>query len=141
MERIAAEEGLNPRILLEVNLAGEASKHGFCARGIATGFGIVLSLGRLTVEGLMTIPPLAPGAGGIAPLFCCPARTTRPTRNRVSRPVAATFHGMSDDFPIAIEEGATLVRVGTAIFGQRLNEGEGPFVPGHLALRDSRGRS
>src|SRR6476619_4885903 len=60
MERIADEEGIRPRILLEVNLAGEASKHGFSAESLRRDLETILSLGRLSVEGLMTIPPLAP---------------------------------------------------------------------------------
>lgn len=119
MQRIAAEEGLQPRILLEVNLAGEASKHGFGPETLRRDLEAVLSLGRLTVEGLMTIPPLASEPEASRRYFVA----LRELRDQLE----AEFHvrlpqlsmGMSDDFPIAIEEGATLVRVGSAIFGER----------------------
>ena len=62
MQRIAEEEGMQPRVLLEVNLAGEASKHGFSPDGLRRELDSALSLVRLTIEGLMTIPPLAPEA-------------------------------------------------------------------------------
>ncbi len=119
MERIAAEEGLRPRILLEVNLAGEASKHGFQPDTLRRDFEAILSLGRLTVEGLMTIPPLAPEPEASRRYFVAlrELRDQLETEFHVRLPQLSM--GMSDDFTVAIEEGATLVRVGTAIFGQR----------------------
>ena len=116
MERIAAEDGLQPRILLEVNLAGEASKHGFAPEALRRDLEAILSLGRLTVEGLMTIPPLAPEPEASRRYFVA-LRALREAEFHVRLPQLSM--GMSDDFPIAIEEGATLVRVGTAIFGPR----------------------
>src|SRR3954471_2586978 len=59
MQRIADEDGLRPRILLEVNLAAEASKHGFAPEDLRADFEKLLSLGRLAIEGLMAIPPQA----------------------------------------------------------------------------------
>src|SRR2546423_3800768 len=60
LNRIAEEEGMHPRILLEVNVSGEGSKHGFAPEKLRAEMEIALSLGRLSIEGLMTIPPLAP---------------------------------------------------------------------------------
>ena len=119
MERIAAEEGLRPRILLEVNLAGEASKHGFAPETLRRDFETVLSLGRLTVEGLMIIPPLAAEPEASRHYFVAlrEFRDQLETEFQVRLPQLSM--GMSDDFPVAIEEGATMVRVGTAIFGHR----------------------
>ena len=119
MERIAGEEGMRPRILLEVNVAGEASKYGFSPEALRRDLEAALSLGRLTIEGLMTLPPLAPEAEASRRYFVA----LRELRDRLE----AEFNvhlpqlsmGMSGDFPVAIEEGATLVRVGTAIFGER----------------------
>jgi pyridoxal phosphate enzyme (YggS family) len=119
MQRIAEEEGMQPRILLEVNVAGEASKHGFAPEKLRRDLETILSLGRLTIEGLMTIPPLAPEAEMSRPYFVAlrELRDALETEFRVKLPRLSM--GMSGDFEIAIEEGATLVRVGTAIFGAR----------------------
>jgi PLP dependent protein len=119
MQRIAEDEGMQPRVLLEVNLAGEASKHGFSPDELRRDLDSALSLGRLTIEGLMTIPPLAPEAEGSRSYFVAlrELRDQLETEFKIGLPQLSM--GMSGDFPIAIEEGATLVRVGTAIFGER----------------------
>src|ERR1043166_9350940 len=62
MNRIADEEGLRPRLLLEVNVAGEGSKIGFAPETLRSQMETILELPRLTIEGLMAIPPLAPEA-------------------------------------------------------------------------------
>jgi pyridoxal phosphate enzyme (YggS family) len=119
MNRIAEEEGLYPRVLLEVNVAGEGSKIGFAPDALRMEMEALLALSRLTIEGLMTIPPFAAEAEESRPYFVA----LRELRDRF----AAQFQialpqlsmGMSGDFAIAIEEGTTLVRVGTAIFGKR----------------------
>jgi pyridoxal phosphate enzyme (YggS family) len=119
MNRIAEEEGLHPRVLLEVNVAGEGSKIGFAPDALRAEMEALLALPRLTIEGLMTIPPFTAEAEESRPYFVA----LRELRDRF----AAQFQialpqlsmGMSGDFAIAIEEGATLVRVGTAIFGKR----------------------
>ncbi|HEY3663492.1 MAG TPA: YggS family pyridoxal phosphate-dependent enzyme [Chthoniobacterales bacterium] len=119
MQRIADEDGMQPRILLEVNVAGEASKHGFTPEAVRRDLETVLSLGRLTVEGLMTIPPLAPEAEAARRYFVA----LRELRDKLEADFGVSLPrlsmGMSGDYAIAIEEGATLVRVGTAIFGER----------------------
>ncbi|MDP9004693.1 MAG: YggS family pyridoxal phosphate-dependent enzyme [Verrucomicrobiota bacterium] len=119
MNRIAEEEGLRPRVLLEVNVAGEGSKIGFAPDTLRAQMETLLELPRLTIEGLMTIPPFAAEAEASRSYFV----QLRELRDRF----AAEFKiglpqlsmGMSGDFAVAIEEGATLVRVGTAIFGKR----------------------
>jgi pyridoxal phosphate enzyme (YggS family) len=119
MERIADEEGMRPRILLEVNVAGEASKHGFSPEALRRDLEAALSLGKLTIEGLMTIPPLAPEAEASRRYFVA----LRELRDQLEAEFAVKLPqlsmGMSGDFAIAVEEGATLIRVGTAIFGER----------------------
>ena len=119
LQRIAGEEGASPRILLQVNVAGEASKHGFSPEALRRDFETLLSLGRLTLEGLMTIPPLAPDAEASRRYFAAlhDLRDGLETEFNVLLPQLSM--GMSGDFKVAIEEGATLVRVGTAIFGSR----------------------
>jgi len=119
MERVADEEGMRPRILLEVNLAGEASKHGFSAEGLRRDLETILSLGRLSVEGLMTIPPLAPEAEMSRRHFVALRELRDQLETEFNLRLPQLSMGMSGDYPIAIEEGATLVRVGTAIFGSR----------------------
>jgi pyridoxal phosphate enzyme (YggS family) len=119
MNRIADEEGLRPRVLLEVNVAGEGSKIGFAPGDLRAGMETLLALPRLTIEGLMTIPPLAPEAETSRQYFVA----LREWRDQVETECGAKLPqlsmGMSGDFLVAIEEGATLVRVGTAIFGKR----------------------
>ena len=119
LERIAEEDGMRPRVLLEVNVAGEASKHGFSPERLREELDALLSLGRLTLEGLMTIPPLAPEADASRRYFVIlrELRDRMETDFKVKLPHLSM--GMSGDFAVAIEEGATLVRVGTAIFGAR----------------------
>jgi pyridoxal phosphate enzyme (YggS family) len=119
MNRIADEEGLHPRVLLEVNVAGEGSKIGFTPDSLRAGMETLLGLPRLSIEGLMTIPPLAPEAEASREYFCAlrDLRDQFAAQFQVRLPILSM--GMSGDFSVAIEEGATLVRVGTAIFGKR----------------------
>jgi PLP dependent protein len=119
MDRIAADEGMRPRVLLEVNVAGEGSKFGFAPDKLREQMEALLALQRLSILGLMTIPPLADKAEASRRYFA----QLREVRDRLQ----TEFHvdlpqlsmGMTQDFPIAVEEGATLVRIGTAIFGER----------------------
>jgi pyridoxal phosphate enzyme (YggS family) len=119
MERIAEEEGVRPRVLLEVNVAGEASKHGFSPEALRRDLEAALSLGRLTIEGLMTLPPFAPEAEASRQYFIALRKLRDQLEAEFDVRLPQLSMGMSGDFPIAIEEGATLVRVGTAIFGER----------------------
>ena len=119
IERIAAEDGALPRVLLEVNVAGEGSKFGFSPEKIRAQIEELLALKRLTIEGLMCIPPPQPRAE-MARRFFIALRELRDQLEREFRiSLPQLSMGMSGDFAVAIEEGATLVRVGTAIFGER----------------------
>ncbi len=119
MNRIAAEDGERPRLLLEVNVAGEGSKFGFKAETLRAEIGSLLALSRLSIEGLMCIPPLAEEAEGSRKFFV----QLRELRDSLEKEFDVNFPhlsmGMTQDYWIAVEEGATLVRVGTAIFGER----------------------
>jgi PLP dependent protein len=119
MNRIAAEEGGHPRGLLEVNVAGEGSKFGFTTETLRAEMEPLLELQRLSIEGLMCIPPLADEAESSRKYFV----QLRELRDSVEREFSLKLPhlsmGMTQDFWIAVEEGATLVRVGTAIFGER----------------------
>jgi PLP dependent protein len=119
MNRIAAEDGERPRLLLEVNVAGEGSKFGFKTETLRAEIGSLLALPRLSIEGLMCIPPLTEEAEASRKFFV----QLRELRNSLEKEFAVKFPhlsmGMTQDYWIAVEEGATLVRVGTAIFGER----------------------
>jgi hypothetical protein len=119
MNRIAADEGMHLRVLLEINVAGEGSKFGFSPDKLREQMEELLALQRLSILGLMTIPPQADKAEASRRYFA----QLRELRDRLQK----EFHvdlpqlsmGMTQDFPIAVEEGETLLRVGTAIFGER----------------------
>jgi pyridoxal phosphate enzyme (YggS family) len=119
MDRIAGEEGSHPRVLLEVNVAGEGSKIGFAPDVLRAEMAALLGLPRLTIEGLMTIPPLAPEAEASRRFFVALREIRDQLAAEFQMQLPRLSMGMSDDFVVAIEEGATLVRVGTAIFGKR----------------------
>jgi PLP dependent protein len=119
INRIAEDEGLHPRVLLEVNVAGEGSKFGFTPDNLREGMESLLALSRLSILGLMTIPPIAEEAEASRKYFL----ELRGLRDRLQTEfkvdLAQLSMGMTQDYAVAIEEGATLVRVGTAIFGER----------------------
>src|SRR6266403_1828740 len=119
INRVAADEGMHPRVLLEVNVAGEGSKFGFSPDKLREQMEELLALPRLSILGLMTIPPLAEESEASRKHFV----QLRELRDRLQTDfqvdLAQLSMGMTQDFPIAVEEGATLVRVGTAIFGER----------------------
>jgi pyridoxal phosphate enzyme (YggS family) len=118
-DEIAPELGLFPKVFLQVNVAGEASKGGFEPTTLRAEMESLLSLKRLEIIGLMTIPPAAPDPKAARPWFVA-LREFRDTLEgdfNVSLPYLSM--GMSGDFEVAIEEGATHVRVGSAIFGKR----------------------
>src|SRR5450432_4113984 len=119
MDRIGEEEGIRPRVLLEVNVSGEASKHGFAPAALRQELEAALSLGRLSIEGLMTMPPLAPEAEASRRYFVAMRELRDELEAEFDLRLPQLSMGMSHDFTVAIEEGATLVRVGTAIFGTR----------------------
>ncbi len=110
-------------VFLEVNLAGEATKHGFAPAAVAAAAREVAALPGLRLVGLMAIPPEEEEAERMRPWFRALA-TLRDELATLPELAAAGFPGwlsmgMSGDFEIAIEEGATHVRVGTALFGPR----------------------
>jgi hypothetical protein len=118
VSRRAAEAGRTPAVYVEVNTSGDATKHGVAPEGLLALIERVRSLPALRPEGLMTIGPLRGGAEGARDSF----RRLRALRDlaveRALLPADAGLSmGMSDDYEIAIEEGATIVRVGSALFG------------------------
>jgi pyridoxal phosphate enzyme (YggS family) len=119
VERIAEEDGLFPRVLLQVNVAGEGSKFGFKPEVLVENMERLLELQRLSIEGLMTIPPLAADAEKSRPHFARLRSLRSELEQRFHLKLPHLSMGMSDDFGVAIAEGATIVRVGTRIFGPR----------------------
>jgi pyridoxal phosphate enzyme (YggS family) len=119
IDRIASELGLFPRVLLEVNVSGEGSKFGFTPDGVRRCAARLLSLPRVQVEGLMTMAPIVEHAEDARPFFAGlrKLRDEIAAENNAALPILSM--GMSNDFGAAIAEGATLVRIGTAIFGPR----------------------
>ncbi len=119
LNRIADEAGAFPKVLIEVNVAGESSKFGFTPERVRAQMEELLALDRVQIEGLMTIAPFAPEAEASRPHFAALRELRERLQAEFRVPLPRLSMGMSGDFTVAIEEGATLVRVGTAIFGKR----------------------
>jgi PLP dependent protein len=124
LERVdaaAAEQGTRPEILIQVDLAGEATKHGAAEQEIEALVRRALDARAVRLAGLMLLPPWNENQEVTRPWFV----KLRDLRDRLvgaGIPAGALAHlsmGMSHDFEAAVEEGATMVRVGTAIFGKR----------------------
>jgi pyridoxal phosphate enzyme (YggS family) len=119
IESSAGQLGIFPKLLLQVNVSGESSKFGFSPEGLFCQMESILRVGRVEVLGLMTIPPLAPRAEDSRKYYA----RLREFRDQIEKEYHILLPhlsmGMSGDFRVAVEEGATLVRVGTAIFGER----------------------
>ncbi|OYT71124.1 MAG: YggS family pyridoxal phosphate-dependent enzyme [Chloracidobacterium sp. CP2_5A] len=120
IDRLAREAGKEQLALLQVKLGDEAAKSGLAPADLPTIYAAVRELPNLRVRGLMTIPPLGPSPEDARPHF----RQLRALRNQLldrfpDDSLPELSMGMSHDFEVAIEEGATLIRVGTAIFGAR----------------------
>jgi pyridoxal phosphate enzyme (YggS family) len=118
-DRIAGELGRFPHVYLEVNVADEASKYGFSPSGLREQINELLNLERLQVDGLMAIPPFDPDPENTRPSFIALREFRDQLQEQTGVPLPKLSMGMSHDFPVAIEEGATIVRVGSAIFGPR----------------------
>ncbi|MGQ4809084.1 Pyridoxal phosphate homeostasis protein [Candidatus Entotheonellaceae bacterium PAL068K] len=108
-------------VLLEVNIGGEASKSGFARQRLSAEMEKLAALTQVQVQGLMTIPPPTTTPDAARPFYqeLCDLRDRLARRGFEGMSLAELSMGMTADFEVAIEEGATLVRVGTAIFGPR----------------------
>jgi len=121
IDRRAAQKGVRVRALVEVNLSGEASKFGIGSEAVVDLIYHVSSMKHISIEGLMTMPPYFDEPEKARPYFI----RLRELRDRIQKEGIEGIRmdelsmGMSGDFEAAIEEGATMVRVGTAIFGER----------------------
>jgi pyridoxal phosphate enzyme (YggS family) len=119
IEKQAARESCRPSILLEVNVSGEASKFGLNPDRLAETALAINRFPHLELRGLMTMAPFAEESEAARPYFRRLAELKRSLEQMLGAPLPDLSMGMSGDFEVGIEEGATLVRVGTAIFGER----------------------
>jgi hypothetical protein len=113
LDKRAAAEGARIEILLQVSVGGEAQKSGCAPSELASLVATVRALPTLDLRGLMTVPPHTDDPEGARPFF----RTLRELAERHG--LAELSMGMTHDLEVAIEEAATIVRVGTAVFGER----------------------
>jgi pyridoxal phosphate enzyme (YggS family) len=106
-------------VLLEVNVAGESTKFGFKPDALVEQFLQINALKRIEINGLMGMAPWTPDPEKVRPIFRRLRELKGQCENLLGAPLPCLSMGMSDDFEIAIEEGSTLVRIGTALFGSR----------------------
>ncbi len=119
LHQAATEVARRARILLEVNVAGEASKFGFAPDALMRLAADLIALDRLDIEGLMCIPPFMPKAEQARPYFERLRIVREDLETETGMGLPELSMGMSHDFEEAIAEGATMVRIGAAIFGER----------------------
>jgi pyridoxal phosphate enzyme (YggS family) len=117
IDRSAAALQLKPRVLLEVNCSGETAKQGFTGEDLRRAFSSLAVLQHVEIAGLMTMAPLEGGESAARRAFAA-LRELRDVlrQGHPATPLAELSMGMSGDFEVAIAEGATLVRVGTALY-------------------------
>jgi pyridoxal phosphate enzyme (YggS family) len=119
LENEATKQGREVPVCLEINLAGEGSKYGFGKEELPAVLEYCCSLGKVNVTGLMTMPPFREDAGEVRRYFAELAELSRYYATRTGLDLGNLSMGMSHDFEVAVEEGATMVRIGSAIFGMR----------------------
>jgi pyridoxal phosphate enzyme (YggS family) len=129
LDRLADEHGHTLDVLLEINISGEASKEGFNAYGWEQDAAVrrelfdaartIDRLPALNVSGLMTIAPFTDDERIVRPVFAGLRTLRQALAGEFGHALPQLSMGMTDDYLIAIEEGATLVRIGRAIFGER----------------------
>lgn len=119
LESVCAEVGRPIRGLLQVNVSGEASKHGVSPDDAPTLIEAACTCRNVEVVGLMTMPPALPDPQAAAPYFARLRELRDAWQAASGLPLPELSMGMSHDYDVAIAEGATMVRVGTALFGER----------------------
>jgi len=117
----AEQAGKTVPILLEVNVAGEASKFGYKPEALLAELNELNALPRIEIHGLMAIPPFTPVPEKSRPYFQRLRELKGQCEQILGVPLPHLSMGMSGDFEVGIEEGATIVRIGTALFGERLS--------------------
>jgi len=122
LENMCVEEGREKLpVLIQLNLAGEATKSGIDKEKLPELVETVAGCSHLSLIGLMSVPPFFEDAEKVRPLFrrLRELRDELNTQGDFAEGRGELSMGMTHDFPVAIEEGATIVRIGTAIFGER----------------------
>jgi pyridoxal phosphate enzyme (YggS family) len=119
LDRRAGSAGLVQKVLVQANLASEETKHGAAEEIVLPLAAEIAALPHLDLRGLMIIPPPSEDPEGARPWFRRLAGLRDTVSKRLSRPLPELSMGMTDDFEVAVEEGATIVRVGRALFGER----------------------
>jgi hypothetical protein len=106
-------------VLLEVNVAGESSKFGYSPENVLLELKEINALPKIEVHGLMTVAPWTPEAEKVRPVFRRLGELKSQCEEILGAPLPHLSMGMSGDFEVAVEEGATMIRVGSAILGPR----------------------
>ena len=119
LDGLAAEVGPPLQVYLQVNVDRDPAKAGFSPEALRLDLGALLDLASLDVRGLMTVGALVAEPEGARSTFRELAALSAESRERDARLGAGLSMGMSDDFEVAVEEGATCLRIGRAIFGKR----------------------
>lgn len=121
LDQEGKKRGKTIRTFIEVNLGGEESKSGITKDKVGELLKAAGDLSHVSVEGLMTVPPLKEDPEDVRPYFCA-LRDLQAELQGLRMPNVSLKElsmGMTHDYPVAIEEGATIVRIGTALFGPR----------------------
>jgi pyridoxal phosphate enzyme (YggS family) len=119
LNRKAEQAAKTVPILIEVNAAGESTKFGYKPEALLQDLDAINALRRLELHGLMMIAPYTPTPERVRPYFRRLRELREQCEQRMGVPLPHLSMGMSGDFEVAIEEGATMVRIGTALFGER----------------------
>ncbi|PAW80472.1 MAG: YggS family pyridoxal phosphate enzyme [Spartobacteria bacterium Tous-C9RFEB] len=119
INRIAGEMGLTANILLEINVSGEASKFGFSPTDLRQNLEGLLCLPNIRINGLMTMAPYSEDPETARPVFSKLRILRDELAAKTGQALRELSMGMSGDFEVGIEEGATIVRIGSSIFGHR----------------------
>lgn len=119
LDQYAGKHGKKQRVLIQVKLSEEETKHGVAKEDLMGLVGSVTKMGNLTLEGLMTMPPFFENPEQARPFFR-DLRKLKENAEKAGYKLPELSMGMTNDFEAAILEGATMVRIGTGIFGNRL---------------------
>ncbi len=119
IDKMCDKQAKTMPILLEVNVAGESSKFGYKPEQLLSELDKLNGLTKVEIHGLMTIAPYATDPEKVRPVFRRLRELKMECEQRLGAPLPHLSMGMSGDFEVGIEEGATIIRVGTSLFGAR----------------------
>ncbi len=132
IDKCAGKAGKRMPVLIEVNIAGEASKFGYAPERLRSELAEINRFPRLEIQGLMTVPPWAADPEKPRASFRQLRGLKEECENLLGAPLLHLSMGMSGDFEIAIEEGATMIRLGTVLFGPRSPIARRRAAPGEM---------